>query len=184
MPTSILTHHMKRLFPFEFYDEISEQIVGYTLYNPVFLLDDLKELPTEIRKQLFTDLVNQPEIQAMHQNNILDIEPYGELLLLDNCCETKYVKRIINNEERSQIPMSMLVCQLYDRNNKPVFALDRPISFIAKLGEVLWDDPNLMLGVITLSDSDGPTIGVFKMPKRIEDQIFETVDVKIDEKLS
>lgn len=175
MPIAISTYHINRMFPFEFYDELREQLTGYALYNPAFLITDSENFTKEDRKKIFESNKNNDALLKLHERNIVEIEPYGEVLILDHCCEIQYVKTVLTSKNRSQVPMSLLVCQLYDCNQRPVFSKERTVKNIATIKEVLWDDPNLMIGVVTLSDSEGPTMGVFKIPPVIEDQLFELV---------
>lgn len=175
MIKSIETPHMNRLFPFEFFDELDQQLSDYIIYNLAFIVNKKQPLSKEKRKKLYKKSEDRESLTILHQNNIIEIEPYGEILILDNCVEKEYIDRIIKGEERSQIPMSILICQLYDKNDKPVFSKHTNEKTIQNIPEILWDDPQLMLSVITLSDCDDPTMAILKIPPSIEAKLFEKV---------
>lgn len=174
MPNCIKTEHVNRMFPFEFYDELSEQLKAFTLLNPAFILQDQLDLKTEKRKALFEQSRKNKPMGILHQNNLLEVEPFGELLALEVCCPTKEKDTVLHEpDKRGQLPLSIIVAQLYDSSCSPVFSKDVTEDSIKNIPEVLWDDPNLFLGVITLTQEE-PRVAVIKIPKRVEDQLFES----------
>lgn len=176
MPEMIKSEHMNRMFPFEFYDELSETLTGYTLTNPAFLLHKKQALPIEKRRELFAKTRNEEVLSALNSQNILDAEPFGELLQLELCTKDEFVDQMINDRVgRSQIPLAILVGQLYDSSGAPVFSKDVTDESIRQIPEVLWDDPNLLLAVIEYGQ-DATNIGVIRMPKRMESTFFENVE--------
>lgn len=175
MPQHIKSEHIDRMFPFEFYEELSEQLKSYTLLNPAFILKDELNATTEQRKKLFDHARKNAPLGALYENNLLQVEPFGELLLLEVCCPTDKRKTAIHERDKSgQIPLTILVVQLYDSSGSPVFAKDVDEASVAQIPEVLWDDPNLLLGIVSFTETE-PQVAIFKMPERIEERIFETV---------
>lgn len=175
MPQNIEPKHVSRMFPFEFYDELSENLNDYVLANPAFMLRDQLNMDTAKRKQLYESSQSNDAVATLRQNNIIDVEPFGEMLTLDICYSKKHVQILLNEpDKRSQLPLSILVAQLYDSSNQPVFAHDVSDDTIARIPEVLWDDPNLLLAIIIFGESE-TQVGVLKIPERIEEKLFETV---------
>lgn len=178
MPETIKSEHMNRMFPFEFYDELNEQLASYTLSNPAFLLHKKKELPTEKRREVFAHTRTEEVLERLNQHNILEAEPFGELLHLELCTKNEYVDQMLGNQtERSQVPLSILVGQLYDSSGAPVFSKDVTEETVAKIPEVLWDDPNLLLGIIEYGETE-TTVGIIRMPASVEARLFEPIDSK------
>lgn len=183
MPETIKSEHMNRMFPFEFYDELNEQLTEYTLSNPAFLIHRKKALPLEKRQELFVKTRTPEVLDKFTQDNIMQVEPFGELLHLELCGQNKYLNQMLGNQtERSQVPLSILVGQLYDSSGAPVFSKDVTEETVATIPEVLWDDPNLFLGIIEYGETE-TTVGVICMPESLEAKLFESVDDKnTDEK--
>lgn len=176
MPETIKSTHMNRMFPFEFYDELNEALTGYTLSNPAFLLHKKKELPVGTRQELFAKTRTEEVLQRLNQHNILEAEPFGELLHLELCTKDEYVDQMLGNQtERSQVPLSILVGQLYDSSGAPVFSKDVTEESIQQIPEILWDDPNLLLGIVEYGERE-TTVGVIRMPESLEAKLFESVD--------
>lgn len=181
MPETIKSEHMNRMFPFEFYDELNEALTGYTLTNPAFLLHRTKGLSIETRQNLFAKSRTDEVLTRLNRNNILEAEPFGELLHLELCTKNEYVDQMLGTQtQRSQVPLSILVGQLYDSSGAPVFSKDVSEDSIKQIPEVLWDDPNLLLGIIEYGETE-TTVGVIHMPKALEAKLFESVNTESDD---
>ncbi|MGN7309256.1 hypothetical protein ACTHQ2_25260, partial [Bacillus subtilis] len=115
------------------------------------------------------------EIEQHNQLNILRIEPLGELLILDMCYANEHADAMLKGGlQRSQVPMSILMVQLYDSSNQPVFASDVSEETIARIPEVLWDDPNLLIAICSVTE-EGPKLGILTDPAKIEQDIVNKV---------
>lgn len=175
MPNHIKSEHINRMFPFEFYNELSEHLKSYTLLNPAFILQDKIEVTPAQQKELFYQSRDNQVFNALHENNLLQVEPFGELLTLEVCCPAKDKITVLrDSNKRVQLPLSIIVAQLYDASGSPVFAKDVEESSIERIPEVLWDDPNLMLGIVSFTETE-PRVAVIKIPGHIEDRLFESV---------
>lgn len=175
MPKYIKAEHVNRMFPFEFYDELSEHLKAYTPLNPAFILQDKLDGKTD-RKSLFEQSRKNKPMDTLSQNNLIQIEPFGEFLALEVCVPAEDKETTLKErDKRGQLPLSIIVAQLYDSSGAPVFATDVTEETIQQIPEVLWDDPNLLLGVLSFTQEE-PRIAVIKIPKRVEDQFFESVD--------
>lgn len=182
MPKSIEPQHFNRMFPFEFFDELSQQLKTYTLMNPAFMLKGLLKQTKDEQKALYEKANQDQNVQTLMGNNLLDIEPFGELLILAPCCEVEHLDSIFSDDEfiRSQVPLSFIVGQLYDSSNQPVFAKDVSEPTIQQMPEVLWDDPNLLLAIVTMQEN-GAQVAVLKIPPNIEDRLVESIDEEPEE---
>ncbi|WP_145142153.1 hypothetical protein [Paenibacillus sp. Y412MC10] len=187
MPKNISTEHIDRMFPFEFYDELTPQLAGYIITNPAFFTHDHIQINENKKREIFAK--HREEAGKLNQMNILSVEPIGELLMLDACYTIDQKEAILKGGlQRSQVPISILTVQLYDSSNQPVFASDVTEETIARIPEVLWDEPNLLIAIVSLTE-DGPNVGILKAPPHIEQhierRIFENTDpaeVQNDEK--
>lgn len=180
MPEHIQTEHMNRMFPFEFFDEINENIKDYTLTNPAFLAHLKEPLTKDRRAELFGQSRTEAILAEINRNNILEVEPFGELLHLELCAKTEYADKLMGTAtERSQVPISILVGQLYDSAELPVFSKDVTIETIEQIPEVLYDDPNLLLAVVEFGQTE-TTIGIIQMPGFLEKKLFEPTPDETD----
>lgn len=178
MPHHIKSKHIHRMFPFAFYDELSENLKGFTLLNPAFILKDKLDVQTDQRKTLFEQSQKNSPMDTLHENNLIEVEPFGELLTLELCCADKDKEAVLKGgDNRGQLPMTFIVAQLYDSSGAPVFAKEVTEDSIEKIPEVLWDDPNLFLGIVSFTQEE-PRVAVIKIPKRIEEKLFESVEDK------
>lgn len=190
MPKNIGIKHLNRMFPFEFYDELNEAMTQYKMYNPAFLLAETLDLKQDMRKKLYHSIGKdiqkraQATIKQLHKDNIIDVEPFGEMLLLDLCIEAKFIDDIMNERlsktELSQQSLNVLAVQLYDSSNLPVFSKDVTEDSIAQIPEVLWDDPNLAIYIIVFGE-EGAQVGIVRMPKRMEEKILEPTEASESE---
>lgn len=173
MPKYINTDHMKRMFPFKFFDELNSQLKDYIIDNPAFIIHHDEPITDESRELIYNKEVQNDLVDILNQNNIMPVEPFGEVLILGNVIPISDVDKIIKNDKnKSQIPISILIVQLYDSSEKPVFATEVLGNTIEIIPEVLWDDPNLLISIITLGQ-DEPTTAIVKIPDYIENIILE-----------
>lgn len=175
MPKNIQTEHIDRMFPFEFYDELSGQLAGYTIMNSAFFLEGDIHINENKKREMFESNREKVEKYTLNQNNILSVEPIGELLMLDTCCTNEQKEAILKGGlQRSQVPISILAVQLYDSSAQPVLASDVSEETIARIPEILWDDPNLLIAIVSLTE-EGPNVGILKSPAHIEQHIERMV---------
>lgn len=169
MPNYIPNKHVKRLFPYAFFDELYGVLDEYTPENAVFMirgtmheskLDDDKEKQfDDIREQMIGNKI-------LEENNLYALDQ-GEFLIVDTYIERQDIDDFIKG---TPIKRYILLAQYFDKNEKPVFAKDRDISTVEQMNEVLWDDPNLALVLMqfnpgnTDSFEETSTLGVIKGP--------------------
>lgn len=175
MPNNIKAEDVNRMFPFDFYNELSEHLKEFTLLNPAFILKDQADCTMDQRKSLFETSRQNTPMAILNQHNLIDTEPFGELLTLEVCCHTKDKDTVLTQQKkRSQLPLSIIVVQLYDSTGSPVFATDVTKETIEQIPEVLWDDPNLLIAIVSFTQ-EGSDIAVIKIPKQVEKRLFESV---------
>lgn len=177
MPNSIDAKDVARMFPYEFYDELSQVLRGFALINPAFLSDKVSPLEPDARKKLYEQTRKATGVhEQLMGTNILEVEPFGELLLLEAVCRDEDLRTFVYDQaKRSQIPMSTLAVQLYDSSRQPVFSKDVAAESIRFIPEVLYDDPNLLLGAVTFTEA-GIQVAIFKAPPDIEARYLEVID--------
>lgn len=149
----IPNRHIKRMFPYAFYDELYEILNEYTPENVVFLLRD-----TEHEKKLNKDKIKQfNEVRnqmlgskEIEENNIFQLDQ-GEFLIIDNYIKKSDVTSYINKQP---INRYVLLGQLFDKNEEPIFSKDGDLSIVRNIPEILWDDPNLALILMKVSSKD------------------------------
>ena len=159
MPKSLTTPTMNRLFPFEFYWELSRKLKDYAFHNPALLLPENTTVTLDKQKEMYHASRESALIDTLNQQNILTVEPFGEVVLLDLCSPVSVFQQTSSKTEKSLTPLSFMIAQLYDSTDQPV----------------LWDDPNLLLAVLTFDATEGGNVAVIKIPERIEHRIIEPV---------
>lgn len=175
MPTTIPKHHIKRLFPFDFYYEIQEQMPNYIFYNPAFLLAKQQNLNKTQQEKMFNAIKNDHVLDLLTKNNIVNIEPYGEMLLLDHCCKTEDVDHIIvDQKNRNEHAMTIMIVQLYDQHQQPIFSEKTHIHTIAELKRITYKDPQIFIGILIMEDNN-TQVATLKIPHAIDNKIFEKV---------
>lgn len=161
---------MDRMFPFEFFFELSEKLEGFVFNNPAFMVEHKDK---NRQKEVFEKSRDNIAMSTLMKNNILDIEPFGEVLIIELCSDVEKLKHFMKTH-KEQAPLSILIGQLYDSSDLPVFSKEVSKDTISKIPEVLWDDPNLMLSVLSFEE-DGAKLAVIKIPERIEKKVLEGV---------
>lgn len=175
MPKHIAINDMERMFPFEFYEELSQKLQTHELVHPAFNRKSRDKMPIEQRQQMFAQKYKQMEQKTLNAQNIMSVEPFGELLLLDICQDISLSEKAANETEKSQIPLALLMCQYYDSSEQPVFSESVTAESIAQIPEILWDDPNLLLAILTFQQ-DETIMAVLKIPDYIEKNMSEPAE--------
>lgn len=180
MPKSIKSEDKLRMFPFEFYEELSDNMTTHKLLNPAFMLKDNpndNKSSITARKELFNAPINDETLklrQTLDTLNIQTIEPFNELLILEPCIKSENINTK-SKAEKSQQPLSVLVVQLYDSSQQPIFAQNVAQESINDIPEVLWDDPNLLIGIVSFEE-DGASIAIIRIPEYIEKAHLEPIN--------
>lgn len=162
------------MFPFEFFSELNDQLISYSMLNSAFFLGMHIKMDELKKRELFEKDRIKAQTIGLNENNILSVEPLGELLLLETCCTLQEKEAILKGGlQRSQVPLSILAVQLYDSSHLAVFASDVTDESIERIPEVLWDDPNLLIAIVTLGE-EGANLSILKAPPSVE-QLLEQI---------
>lgn len=175
MPKTLTTTTMERLFPFEFYWELSRKLKDYAFHNPALLLPDNTPIAMDKRKDMYHASRESALIDTLNQQNILTVEPFGEVVLLDLCSPVSVFQQTSSKTEKTLAPLSFMIAQLYDSTDQPVLSKEVTQETIDQIPEILWDDPNLLLAVLTFDATEGGNVAVIKIPERIEQRIIEPI---------
>ena len=194
MPEYIQHGDLNRMFPYEFFNELHDNVTEYTSAMPHLLINRLQpdnKLSPYDKKMHFIRARHSLQNLKLNTKNIFDVQPFGEVLTLDVVYETKALKPFYNNlhkldrNERTKMPLIQLLVQYYDSESLPVFSSSVTQESIAQIPEILWDDPRLFIGYIhydspSSSDDentpDGPQVYIVKCPDDILDKFIEDRD--------
>lgn len=194
MPDYIQHGDLNRMFPYEFFNELHDNVTEYTSAMPHLLINRLQpdnKLSPYDKKMHFIKARHSLQNLKLNTKNIFDVQPFGVVLALDVVYETKALKPFYNNlhkfdrSERDKMPLIQLLVQYYDSESLPVFSSDVTQESIAQIPEILWDDPRLFIGYIhydnpLASDDqdtpDGPQVYIVKCPDDILDKFIENKD--------
>ena len=165
----IPNRHVKRMFPYEFFDELYSALQDYTPENAVFMLRGTEhehKLDEDIKTQFETIRQEMIGHKVLEENNLYTLDQ-GEFLIVDTYIERDDVENFINNKP---IARYILLAQLFDNQEKPIFSKDTRLKTLREIPEVLWDDPNLALVLMQFNPGDTDTIeavshlGIIKGP--------------------
>ena len=178
----IPNRHVKRMFPYEFFDELYSVLQGYTPENSVFMLRGTEhehKLDEDIKTQFETIRQDMIGHKALEENNLYTLDQ-GEFLVVDSYIERDDVENFINNKP---IARYILLAQLFDNQEKPIFSKDTELETLREIPEVLWDDPNLALVLKQFNPGDTGSfeevrhLGIIKGPDHfIRKILMEPVD--------
>lgn len=184
VPKYIPNRHVKRMFPYAFFNELYEVLDEYTPDNPVFLFRD-----TPLEERLDKDLEKQfDEIRhefiknkTLEENNIYTLDQ-GEFLILDTMVKRKDRQGAI---DKKPVAKYVLLAQYFDSVDKPVFSKDVKNTTIRLIPEILWDDPRLALAILCvipedLNKTDGSSeIGIIKCPDCFTQKFIENIETEV-----
>lgn len=162
----IPNRHIKRMFPYEFFKELHVVLTGYSPENVVFALQDTEyeHLLDDNKRQQFNDVrAEMLGDKTLEENNIYQLDQ-GEFLIIDNYIRREDREKFIKKQPVDQF---VLLGQLYDKNEEPVFSKEGSLKTVRQIPEVLWDDPNLALVLMQVSSAND------------QDTYEETVDLGI-----
>lgn len=168
MPLYIPQRHLDRIFPFEFYNEFTEAQSEYIPLSFAFLAKaggsnaNLKDL--YIKDQ---DMMKTHNHQLV-KNNIIKTDFLTDLLLLKPLVSKS---NIINGQVSTENTLNLgLVVQYFDIHQQPIFTQEMPIEAIRQIPELLWDDPNMFLGVLNFETKE---IAYLKGPDFLEEKYLD-----------
>lgn len=183
-PTRVPFDIIERLFPFSFFEEVhalmNERIANATpdtrtiepefrLANPIWLLFERKAA----RADMFARQrdARRADIEpALFLNQIVSVEPFGDLLILELCIRSDATDDFKDPLKRSQLPLAFLAVQYYDADGAPYLTHDRLATLPAG-----FEAEQLGLFVVEMN-AHAPLVSVLTAPDIMYDRWSEDVD--------
>lgn len=166
MPLTIPIRHIKRMFPYEFYDELYQAYSHKIPMTPVFtkkaMSISVENPKTEFENdyQMISAVLN-----AFQQAGLQDLGFGFPVLMLMPYRTTTHIT------EKPQAEDTTVLCvQYFDTSHEAVFTDDLTLDSCRIIPEILWDDPNLFLGFLNMTTGQ---FEVLKLPLFLEDKFLE-----------
>lgn len=169
MPISIPLRHIDRMFPYEFYAELYEEIDLYVPFLETFALKTIngsipneKELYEKEREEL------KPMFKDLSSNNIIHLAPSLQVLL-----NMPVIANVFIQDDLLPLEQAYMFVQYYDNNQQPIFTQEQNIELIRQIPEILWDDPNLLIGIYDPNLDAEDQVWLFKAPNFVIQQLYD-----------
>lgn len=169
MPISIPLRHIDRMFPYEFYAELYEEIDLYVPFLETFALKTIngsipneKELYEKEREEL------KPMFKDLSSNNIIHLAPNLQVLL-----NMPVITNVFIQDDLLPLEQAYMFVQYYDNNQQPIFTQEQNIELIRQIPEILWDDPNLLIGIYDPNLDAEDQVWLFKAPDFVIQQLYD-----------
>lgn len=169
MPISIPLRHIDRMFPYEFYTELYEEIDLYVPFLETFALKTIngsipneKELYEKEREEL------KPMFKDLSSNNIIHLAPSLQVLL-----NMPVIANVFIQDDLLPLEQAYMFVQYYDNNQQPIFTQEQNIELIRQIPEILWDDPNLLIGIYDPNLDAEDQVWLFKAPDFVIQQLYD-----------
>lgn len=183
MPNAIPDRHIRRIFPFAFFNEIIDAGFDYYPFSQAFLAKAAGSTNVDKLEEIYTAELENEAIKnarkAIARANITNAgDVFNEPLLLLTPIYNKDQLATLHLGQPNLTEQHILAVQYYDVNHKPVFTKETPIEIIRQIPELLWDDPNMLIVRLDLNSasSDEGQAAVLKIPKFLEDKYLESED--------
>ncbi len=164
--------NVNRMFPFEFYKELNSEFKEWIPQNPAFTLElttILKNLKSFDQKDVYykTKKASKDLLKTLEQQNIIEFDAFP-VLLLDSYVQASNVNPNTGDLNKNT-KSAYLFVQYFDSSSQPIFAKDVKLESIRKIPEILYDDPNLLIGLFIQgeSENDGYELAIIKGPDNI-----------------
>lgn len=172
--------HVYRMFPYEFFKELNEAWDEWIPFQPMFtipytdLKDNLNNWTEEQKKENFDEyrLNHKPYDHA----NIIEIDFTYIMPLMPYIKKDLIDKKTAGSKDPNQL--DFLVVQYFDSSQQPIFAPTVTTASVREIPEILYDDPNLLIGVVTtkIDQPESFEIAVLKAPSFIMDKMTEPIE--------
>lgn len=177
--------HIYRMFPYEFFKELNEAWDQWVPFQPIFTLPytDLRkhvDSLTEVEKKEHFDEYRKTN-DAFDKINLIELDITYIVPLF------QYIQKdIIDKKTGTSLDPNQsdyLAVQYFDSSQQPVFAPDVKIESIRQIPEILYDDPNLLICIVTAKiDQSEPTqLAILKAPDFLTEKITEPLDKERDD---
>ena len=169
MPISIPLRHIDRMFPYEFYAELYEALDDYVPLLDTFTLKTIngsvpneKELYEKEREEL------RPMFKDLSNNNIIHLTSDLQVLL-----NMPVIASVFAQDDLLPLEQAYMFVQYYDKEQQPLFTQEQNIGLIRQIPEILWDDPNLLIGIYDPNLDPEDQVLLFKAPDFVIEQLYD-----------
>lgn len=169
MPISIPLRHIDRMFPYEFYAELYEALDLYVPFLETFVLKTIngsvpneKELYEKEREEL------RPMFKDLSNNNIIHLTSDLQVLL-----NMPVIASVFAQDDLLPLEQAYMFVQYYDKEQQPLFTQEQNIGLIRQIPEILWDDPNLLIGIYDPNLDPEDQVLLFKAPDFVIEQLYD-----------
>lgn len=169
MPISIPLRHIDRMFPYEFYAELYEALDEYVPLIPTFTLKTINgSIPNE--KNLFEKEHEEmkPMFKDLSKNNIISITPELQVLII-----MPVIAKVLIQYQQEPLEQAYMFVQYYDKEQQPLFTQEQNIELIRQIPEILWDDPNLLIGIYDGNQNLDGQVSIYKAPDFVLQKLNE-----------
>lgn len=173
MPISIPLRHIDRMFPYEFYAELFESFNEYVPSMNTFSLKSVKgSIPNE-KEVYYKERESLKDMfKKLSNHNVIHITPNLQVLL--NMPVT--AKILLQNPPLEQAYMFV---QYYGTTKQPLLTQEQDINIVRQIPEILWDDPNLLIGIYDPNQKPEGQVSIIKAPEFVlqnlanEDKLYD-----------
>lgn len=169
MPISIPLRHIDRMFPYEFYAELYEALDDYVPFLETFVLKTINEsVPNE--KKLYEKEREElrPMFKDLSNNNIIHLTSDLQVLL-----NMPVIASVFAQDDLLPLEQAYMFVQYYDKEQQPLFTQEQNIGLIRQIPEILWDDPNLLIGIYDPNLDPEDQVLLFKAPDFVIEQLYD-----------
>lgn len=169
MPISIPLRHIDRMFPYEFYAELYEALDDYVPLLDTFTLKTINgSVPNE--KKLYTKERTElkPTFKQLSNNNVIHITSELQALII-----MPVIAKILVHYQQAPLEQAYMFVQYYDKLQQPLFTQEQGIQLIRQIPEILWDDPNLLIGIYDPNLDPEDQVLLFKAPDFVIEQLYD-----------
>jgi hypothetical protein len=164
MPISIPSRHINRIFPYGFYKELFEHFDEY-----------IPNLDTFIVKLAIPDLPNEKERyldEISHKNTKQLLKEMREIVYIGLDFPVYFLMPYTSKESiiESEPNNSWLFVQ-YFYKTIPLFTPEQSLEVLREFPEILWDDPNLLIGIYDSSKDPTQAVLILKAPHEVLEQL-------------
>lgn len=180
---------LERLFPYDVLKSTHELMMRrfeqdgstadmpeYRFANPIWLFDhDERE-----RKKLFANFrksVARGKEFFPQMNEILDIEPFGEMVILDLAFDAARYDDFLDPQKRVGVPLALIAGQYYDENGEPQLKSGMTATEFAQVDR---NDARLALVALEFTEVE-PRASVLQVPDDMLDRWTEVGETAGDD---
>lgn len=161
MPISIPLRHIDRMFPYEFYAELFESFNEYVPSMNTFSLKSIKGSVPNEKEIYYKERESLKDMfKKLSNHNVIHITPNLQVLI--NMPVT--AKILLQNPPLEQAYMFV---QYYGTIKQPLLTQEQDLNIVRQIPEILWDDPNLLIGIYDPNQQPEGQVSIIKAPEFI-----------------